>query len=68
MMIVMTPQATADEIEAVRRRLTETGVHVLVMPGELTTGIGAIGHPQGVPELGREGRARVDRVGPVSRP
>ncbi len=68
MMIVMTPQATADEIEAVRRRLTDTGVHVLVMPGELTTAIGAIGDPQGVAELGLEGMAGVDRVVPISRP
>ncbi|MEA2253066.1 MAG: 3-deoxy-7-phosphoheptulonate synthase, partial [Solirubrobacteraceae bacterium] len=67
-MIVMTPHATEVEIEAVRRRLATTGVHVVVMPGALTTAIGAIGDPQGVAELGLEGMAGVDRVVPISRP
>jgi 3-deoxy-7-phosphoheptulonate synthase len=67
-MIVMTPQATEAEIAAVRARLETTGVHVLVMPGELTTAIGAIGDPEGVRELGLEGMAGVDRVVPISRP
>ena len=52
MMIVMTPHATEAEIEAVRQKLSTTGVHVVVMPGELTTAIGAIGDPEGVAELG----------------
>jgi len=68
MMIVMAPQASADEIEAVRARVAETGVHVLVMPGELTTAIGAVGDPERVRELGLEGMAGVDRVVPISRP
>jgi 3-deoxy-7-phosphoheptulonate synthase len=68
MMIVMTPQATQAEIEAVRERLETTGVHVVVMPGELTTAIGAIGDPEGVAELGLEGMHGVDRVVPISRP
>ena len=51
-----------------RERLAETGVHVVVMPGELTTAIGAIGDPEGVAELGLEGMAGVDRVVPISRP
>jgi 3-deoxy-7-phosphoheptulonate synthase len=67
-MIVMTPGAGAAEIAAVRERLETTGVHVLVMPGELTTAIGAIGDPEGVAELGLEGMAGVARVVPVSRP
>jgi 3-deoxy-7-phosphoheptulonate synthase len=41
---------------------------VLVLPGELTTAIGAIGDPGGVRELGLEGLAGVDRVVPISRP
>ena len=41
-MIVMTPQATEEQIRAVTERLETTGVHVVVMPGELTTAIGAI--------------------------
>src|SRR6476619_359364 len=68
MMIVMTPHATEAEVDAVRERLQTTGVHVVVMPGELTTAIGAIGDPEGVRELGLEGMAGVDRVVPISRP
>src|SRR3712207_9139592 len=67
-MIVMTPEATEANIAAVRARLETTGVHVLVLPGELTTAIGAIGDPEGVRELGLEGMAGVDRLGPTSRP
>jgi 3-deoxy-7-phosphoheptulonate synthase len=67
-MIVMTPGATDGEIAAVRKRLETTGVHVVVMPGELTTAIGAIGDPEGVRELGLEGMSGVDRVVPISRP
>src|ERR687883_1177285 len=67
-MIVMTPEATEAEIAAVRAKLETTGVHVLVLPGELTTAIGAIGDPEGVRELGLEGMAGVDRVVPISRP
>ncbi|MDQ3741001.1 MAG: 3-deoxy-7-phosphoheptulonate synthase, partial [Actinomycetota bacterium] len=67
-MIVMTPGASEEQIDAVRARLATTGVHVVVMPGELTTAIGAIGDPEGVAELGLEGMAGVDRVVPISRP
>jgi 3-deoxy-7-phosphoheptulonate synthase len=67
-MIVMTPGASEEQVEAVRDRLRTTGVHVVVMPGELTTAIGAIGDPQGVAELGLEGLPGVDRVVPISRP
>jgi 3-deoxy-7-phosphoheptulonate synthase len=67
-MIVMTPQASQADIEAVTKRLETTGVHVVVMPGELTTAIGAIGDPEGVAELGLEGMSGVDRVVPISRP
>jgi 3-deoxy-7-phosphoheptulonate synthase len=67
-MIVMTPDATEAEILAVKARLQTTGVHVLVLPGELTTAIGAIGDPEGVRELGLEGMPGVDRVVPISRP
>ena len=67
-MIVMTPGATDEEVAAVRARLETTGVHVLVMPGELTTAIGALGDPEGVRGLELEGMAGVDRVVPISRP
>jgi 3-deoxy-7-phosphoheptulonate synthase len=68
MMIVMTPGASEAEVDAVKDRLATTGVHVVVLPGELTTAIGAIGDPEGVRELGLEGMAGVDRVVPISRP
>jgi 3-deoxy-7-phosphoheptulonate synthase len=68
MMIVMTPGASEAEIQAVQDRLATTGVHVAVLPGELTTAIGAIGDPEGVAELGLEGKSGVDRVVPISRP
>jgi hypothetical protein len=68
MMIVMTPGASEEQVEAVKDRLATTGVHVVVLPGELTTAIGAIGDPEGVRELGLEGMAGVDRVVPISRP
>ena len=67
-MIVMTPHATDGEVAAVRQRLETMGLHVLVMPGELTTAIGAIGDPQAVREAGFEGMQGVDRVVPISRP
>src|SRR3954452_25339002 len=67
-MVVMTPGASEEQIRAVVARLETTGVHVLTMPGELTTAIGAIGDPQGVMELGLEGMSGVDRVVPLSRP
>src|ERR1700732_993071 len=69
MMIVMTPDATDAEVAAVKARLESVQqLHVLVMPGELTTAIGAIGDPEGVAELGLEGMRGVDRVVPISRP
>ncbi|HEX2016152.1 MAG TPA: 3-deoxy-7-phosphoheptulonate synthase [Solirubrobacteraceae bacterium] len=64
----MTPGAPEADVQAVVARLETTGVHVLVMPGELTTAIGAIGDPEGVRELGLEGMSGVDRVVPISRP
>src|SRR5882724_2678388 len=68
MMVVMTPGASEEQIRSVVERLETTGVHVLTMPGELTTAIGAIGDPEGVAELGLEGMTGVDRVVPISRP
>ena len=68
MMVVMTPGATQDQVDAVVARLETTGVHVVVMPGELTTAIGAIGDPAGVAELGLEVMPGVDRLVPISRP
>jgi len=68
MMVVMTPKATEAEIAAVVEKLEARGVHAKVMPGELTTAIGAIGDPEGVREMGLEGMPGVDQVIPISRP
>src|SRR5919201_1779496 len=67
-MVVMTPQASQAEIDAVVGRLEAAGVHAKVMPGELTTAIGAIGDPEGVRAMALEGMAGVDQVIPISRP
>jgi 3-deoxy-7-phosphoheptulonate synthase len=67
-MVVMSPEATPAQIENVVERLQAGGVHAKVMPGELTTAIGAIGDPEGVLEMGLEGLPGVDRVIPISRP
>src|SRR3954462_2187804 len=68
MMVVMSPGASEAEVHAVESRRQETGVQVLVMPGELTTAIGAIGDPERGRELGLEGMPGVDRVVPISQP
>jgi 3-deoxy-7-phosphoheptulonate synthase len=67
-MVVMTPQAGEADIAAVVARLEQAGVHAKVMPGELTTAIGAIGDPEGVRALALEGMPGVDQVIPISRP
>src|SRR3954468_24708074 len=67
-MVVMTPQAGEADIAAVVKRLEAAGVHAKVMPGELTTAIGAIGDPEGVRSLSLEGMPGVDQVIPISRP
>jgi 3-deoxy-7-phosphoheptulonate synthase len=67
-MVVMTPQATEAEIAAVVGRLEAAGVHAKVMPGELTTAIGAIGDPEGVRAMALDGMPGVDQVIPISRP
>ena len=43
-------------------------MHAKVMPGELTTAIGAIGDPEGVRAMGLDGLPGVDQVIPISRP
>src|SRR5690348_9612426 len=67
-MVVMTPQASQADIDAVVKRLEAVGVHAKVMPGELTTAIGALGDPEGVRALALEGMPGVDQVIPISRP
>src|SRR3954454_24108685 len=67
-MVVMTPGATQEQVDSVVARLETTGVHVVVMPGELTTAIGAIVDPAVLPELGLQVMPGVDRIVPISRP
>src|SRR3954468_7731579 len=67
-MVVMTPHAGQAEIDAVVQRLEAVGVHAKVMPGELTTAIGATGDPEGVRALALEGRPGGALVIPICRP
>src|SRR3954468_1542931 len=67
-MVVMTPQASQADIDAVVEKLEAVGVHAKVMPGVLTTAIGAVGDPGGVRALALEGMPGVDQVIPISRP
>jgi 3-deoxy-7-phosphoheptulonate synthase len=64
----MTPDATETEVAAVQARLETAGVHGLVLPGESTMAIDAIGDAGEVRELGVETMAAVDRVVTISRP
>jgi 3-deoxy-7-phosphoheptulonate synthase len=68
MMVVMTPHASRGEVEAVVERIEEAGLHAKVMPGEVTTAIGAIGDPVGARELGLEVMPGVERVVPITPP
>src|SRR3954453_21548429 len=68
MMVVMTPGATQPQVDAVVARLETTGVHVVVMPGELTTAIGGIRAPAGGPGLRLGVMPGVVRIVPISRP
>src|SRR5436190_5095083 len=68
MMVVMTPHAGEAEISAVVERIESIGLHAKVMPGEVTTAIGAIGDPVGARELGLEVMPGVERVVPITPP
>ena len=57
-MIVMTPEATEPEIAAVRGRLEATGVHVLVLPGELIDRDRRDRRPRGRARAGPGGHGR----------
>jgi 3-deoxy-7-phosphoheptulonate synthase len=67
-MVVMTPHARDGEIDAVVARIEAAGLHAKVMPGEVTTAIGAIGDPIGARELGLEVMPGVERVVPITPP
>jgi 3-deoxy-7-phosphoheptulonate synthase len=68
MMIVMKPNATAEEIEHVVARVRSVGARAHVSRGEEVTVIGAIGDREHVARLGLEGTAGVAQVVPILKP
>jgi len=68
MMIVMKPEATEEEIQAVVERIQSVGARAHPSRGEEITVIGAIGDREHVARLELEGHAGVDRVVPILKP
>jgi 3-deoxy-7-phosphoheptulonate synthase len=68
MMIVMTPTATPQEVQAVIDRVESIGARAHVINGDELTVIGAIGDREHVARLELEGTPGVDRVLPISKP
>jgi len=68
MMIVMKEGATAEQIEAVVRRVESVGARAHTSKGELVTVIGAIGDREHVANLGLEGYDGVDHLVPILKP
>jgi 3-deoxy-7-phosphoheptulonate synthase len=68
MMIVMTPTATPEEVQAVIDRVESIGARAHVINGDELTVIGAIGDREHVARLELEGSPGVDRVLPISKP
>src|SRR5918999_6322642 len=68
MMIVMKEGATAEEVDAVIKRVEAVGASAHVSRGELVTVIGAIGDREHVANLGLDGAPGVDHVVPILRP
>ena len=67
-MIVMKEGATAEQIEAVVRRVESVGARAHTSKGELVTVIGAIGDREHVANLGLEGYDGVDHLVPILKP
>jgi 3-deoxy-7-phosphoheptulonate synthase len=67
-MIVMTPTATPEEVQAVIDRVESIGARAHVINGDELTVIGAIGDREHVARLELEGTPGVDRVLPISKP
>jgi 3-deoxy-7-phosphoheptulonate synthase len=68
MMIVMKEEATAEQIDAVVRRVESVGARAHISKGELVTVIGAIGDREHVANLGLEGYPGVDHLVPILKP
>jgi 3-deoxy-7-phosphoheptulonate synthase len=68
LLIVMSPQASADEVDDVVARLAEAGAHAHVTPGKDATVIGAIGERELLATLPLEGFPGVEQVLPILKP
>jgi 3-deoxy-7-phosphoheptulonate synthase len=68
MMIVMKPEATEEEIQAVIDRIESVGARAHPSRGEEVTVIGAVGDREHVARLELEAHAGVDRVVPILKP
>src|SRR5437667_6794261 len=68
LLIVMSAQATPDEVEHVVERLDEAGCSALVTPGREATVIGAIGERELLATLPLEGYPGVEQVLPILKP
>src|ERR1700761_2002353 len=68
MMIVMKPDATAEEIEHVVARVRSAGARAHPSRGDEVTVIGAIGDREHVARLELEGTPGVERVVPILKP
>src|ERR671939_2217033 len=68
LLIVMSPQASAEQVDDVVARLAEAGAHAHVTPGKDATVIGAIGERELLATLPLEGFPGVDQVLPIPKP
>src|SRR5919204_5788970 len=68
LLIVMSPQASAEQVDDVVARLAEAGAHAHVTPGKDATVIGAIGERELLASLPLEGFAGVEQVLPILKP
>jgi 3-deoxy-7-phosphoheptulonate synthase len=68
MMIVMRPEATEEQIDAVVERVESVGCSAHMSKGEVLTVIGAIGDRDRVAALGLEGAPGVDHLVPILKP
>ncbi len=67
-LIVLSAQATADEMDAVLDRLAEAGAAARVTPGESSTVIGVIGDDELLDDLELTTFAGVEQVLPIAKP